>query len=104
MSQMSKTKKPKNPNADLVAAVRNHSNQILKFHDQAKDQRPLIVLDFQRRKLHSYSFEEYKDTLRQNSRALLDHEYKKALAKNKVLVVVWDKSTRRLVTTTFAHR
>ena len=50
MSQMSKTKKPKNPNADLVAAVPGTTaNQILKFHDQAKDQRPLIVLDFQRR-------------------------------------------------------
>jgi len=98
---MSKAKRTENPNADLLAAVRNHSDQILKFREEAKDERPLIVLDFQRRKLHSYPYEKYKAKLRQHSRAILDREYDKALAKKKVLVLVWDKGTRRLVTTTF---
>jgi hypothetical protein len=99
---MSKVKRT-HPNADLILAVRSHKDQIRKFRDEAKHERPVIVLDFQAGKLHSYPFEQYKSMIRQNSRAILDREYEKAVAKNKVLVLVWDKGTRRLVTTTFKH-
>jgi hypothetical protein len=35
------------------------------------------------------------------SQAVYDQEYKKAVAEDKVLVVVWDRVTGRLVITTF---
>jgi hypothetical protein len=98
---MSKAKRKLSPNADLIAVVRFHRESILQFHDQAKDERPIIVLDLQRRKLHSYSYEGYKARLRPSSQEKLNVEYTKAIAKNKVLVIVWDDATRRLVTTTF---
>jgi hypothetical protein len=100
---MSQAKSKTVPNADLVAAVRNRRDLILKFHDQVAGRRPVILLDVQRLKLHSYSYAEYKATLRADSRRMLDEEYKKAIAKNKVLVLVWDNATRRLVTTTLRH-
>jgi hypothetical protein len=37
--------------------------------------------------------------IREGSRARFDEEYKRANAKHKVLVLVWDHATRRLVTT-----
>jgi hypothetical protein len=96
---MSTAKQTKNPNADLVMAARSHGDQILRFHDQLEDADAVILLDFQRLRLHSYPFHEYKGTLRPASQAVLDEEYKKAVAKHKVLVVVWDSATRRLATT-----
>jgi hypothetical protein len=94
--------KPKNPpNSDLIQIVREHREPILQYYDQVKDQRPLLVLDAQRRKLHSYTFQDYKTRLRPESQEKLNHEYTKAIAKNKILVVVWDDSTKRMVTTTF---
>ncbi len=98
---MSKSRRTKSPDADLIEVVRSHRGPILQYYDQVKDERPILVLDFQRRKLHSYTYEDYKATLRPESQEKLHVEYTKAIAKNKVMVVVWDDATRRLVTTTF---
>jgi hypothetical protein len=98
---MSKEKSKPRPNADLLQAVRHHKDQILKIRDVTEDQRPLLLFDFQRRKVHAYPYEQYKSMMREESQARLDQEYIKAIAKKKVLVVVWDRATRRLVTTTF---
>jgi hypothetical protein len=97
---MSKAKRTRSsPDTDLVAMARVHRDQILRFQDERGGTKPVILLDFQRRRLHAYSFEEYKATLRPGSQAILDQEYEKAVAKNKILVVVWDRATRRLATT-----
>jgi hypothetical protein len=96
---MSKAKRAKSPNTDLVETARAYRDQILKFHDERGGTKPVILLHFQRRRLRAYSFEQYKSTLRQGSQAVLEQEYEKAVAKNKVLVVVWDSATRRLAMT-----
>lgn len=98
---MAKAKRKKNPNADLIKVVRDHREPILKYYDQVKDERPIIVLDVQHLKLHSYSVEDYKTRLRPGSDEKLQAERTKAIAKDKVLVIVWDESTHRMVTTTF---
>ncbi|HKI20788.1 MAG TPA: hypothetical protein VKA15_23050 [Isosphaeraceae bacterium] len=98
---MSKAKQKQSPNVDLIRFVRFHRQAILQFYDRVKDEQPIIELDVQRRKLRSYSFNDYKGRLRPVSQEHLHAEYTKAIAKNKVLVIVWDNPTRRLVTTTF---
>jgi hypothetical protein len=98
---MAEATRKRRPNADLVQAVRNHKDEILKVYDRNVDQRPLILLDFQRRKIHARPYEEYKAMLREDSQVLLNEENVKAVAKNKVLVLVWDDATRRLVITRF---
>ena len=60
---MSKTRRTRSPNADLVEAARSHRDQILMFHDQRGGTQPVILLDFQRLRLRSYPFEEYKATV-----------------------------------------
>jgi hypothetical protein len=100
---MSKAKQKTIPNADLLAAVRDHSDQIRKVYDHAEDERPLLLLDFQRKRIHAHAYEDYRSKLHKDSQAKLDAEYKKAIAKKKVLVLVWDSATRRLVTTTFRY-
>jgi len=98
---MSKAKTRRNPNADLLKAVREHKEQILKVYEQIDHDKPLLLLDFQRMKLHTYPYDDYKSRLREKSQAALNAEYERALAKNKVFVLVWDRATRRLVTTAF---
>jgi hypothetical protein len=100
---MSQANRKKSPNADLIAVVRHRRDQILGFYEQVADKRRVILLDFQRMKLHSYPYEQYKATLRPDSRRMLDEEHEKAISKKKVLVLVWDNATRRLVTTTLRH-
>jgi hypothetical protein len=97
---MSKAKRKEIANADLLKVVKDHRTQILSYYNQVADKRPVILLDLQRRKLRAYPFERYQKMLRQGSRPKFDAEYQKALAKDKVLVLVWDSVTRRLVTIT----
>jgi len=100
---MSKAKRKKSPNADLVKAVQDYTEEILIFYERVEDERPVIVLDFQKQTIRAYHYEEYKTRLSVESQALFDEEYEKALAEDKVLVLVWDSATGRLIITTFAH-
>src|SRR3954469_5930609 len=93
---MARAKRKRSPNADLVAAVQDHTDQITDFYEEAEYKRPVIVLDFQRQQLQAYSYEEYKVTLSKESQEVLDEEYEKAIAEDKVFVVVWDDATKRL--------
>ena len=47
------------------------------------------------------AYEEYRVMLSKESQVMLDDEYEKALAEDKLLVLAWDSATGRLVTTTF---
>jgi hypothetical protein len=86
-------------NADLVEAIRHHKDRVLKIYDQVKHKRPVMLLDFRNKRIHAHPCEKYKSMLRPGSHAMLEEQYKRAIAKNKVLVLVWDDATRRLVTT-----
>jgi hypothetical protein len=101
---MSKAKQTQGPDADLVAVARAHRDQIVRFHDENGGTDPVILLDFQRLRLHAYSFDEYKATLRPESQVMLHELYARAVEKTKVLVVVWDSATRRLATTSIRRR
>jgi hypothetical protein len=96
---MAKAKQTKGPNSDLVQLARGHRTQIVRFHDEHGGTGGIIVLDFRRLKLHAFAFDQYKATLRPLSQAMLDEEYQRAVAKNRILVVVWDSASRRLATT-----
>ena len=98
---MGKAKRKKSPNADLVKAVQDRTEDILDFYEEVEDDRPVIVLDFQKHTINAYHYEHYKSILSVESQAVYDQEYEKALAEDKVLVVVWDRVTGRLVITTF---
>src|SRR3954447_24868462 len=100
---MARAKRKRSPNADLVEAVQDHTDQIIDFYEAVEHKRPVIVLDFQRQQLQAYSYEEYKARLSKESQEVLDEEYERAMAEDKVFVVVWDDATKRLVTITFDH-
>jgi hypothetical protein len=100
---MAKAKRNKSPNADLVKAVQDHTDQIIDFYERVEYKRPVIVLDFQRQQLQAYAYEDYKVRLSKESQVVLDEEYEKAMAEDKIFVLAWDDATQRLVTTTFDY-
>jgi hypothetical protein len=100
---MSKAKRQRSPNADLVKAVQDHTDQIIDFYEGVDLKWPVIVLDFQRQQLQAYPYEDYKVRLTKESQVMLDEEYEKAMAQDKIFVLVWDDETQRLVTTTFDY-
>ena len=100
---MAKAKRRKSANADLVKAVQDRTEEILTFYEEVEDEQPVIVLDFQKQTIGAYHYEEYKSKLSVESQAVYDQEYEKAIAEDKVLVLVWDSATGRLVITTFDY-
>ena len=98
---MARAKRQKNPNADLVKAVQDRTEDILDFYEEVEDDRPVIVLDFQKHTINAYHYEKFKSILSVESQAVYEQEYEKALVEYKVLVVVWDRVTGRLVINTF---
>jgi hypothetical protein len=100
---MGRARRKKSPNADLIKAVQEHTDQIIDFYERVEFKWPVIVLDFQRQQLQAYLYEEYKVRLSIESQAVLNEEYEKAMVKDKILVIVWDDATQRLVTTTFDY-
>jgi hypothetical protein len=100
---MTRRKRKDSPNDDLVKAVQDHTDQIIDFYEGIEHKRPVIVLDFQRQQLQAYPYEEYKVRLSKDSQVVLDEEYERAIAEDKIFVVVWDDATQRLVTTTFDY-
>jgi tRNA A37 threonylcarbamoyladenosine biosynthesis protein TsaE len=100
---MPRAKRNQNPNADLVKAVQEHTDQIIDFYENAESDRPVIVLDFQRQQLQGYHYDDYRVRLSKESQMVLDAEFKKALDDDKILVLVWDEATQRLLTATFDY-
>ena len=100
---MAKAKRNRSPNADLIKAVQDHSDQIIDFYEDAESDRPVFVLDFQRQQLQGYHYDDYKVRLSKESQVVLDEQYKKAIDDDKILVLVWDSANGRLVTTKFDH-
>ena len=98
---MARARRKKSPNADLVKAVQDRTEDILDLYEEVEDDRPVLVLDFQKQTIGAYHYEEYKTVLSVESQAVYDREYEKALAEDKILVLVWDRATGRLVITTF---
>jgi hypothetical protein len=100
---MARAKRKKSPNADLIEAVQDRVDQILMFYERVEDEQPILVLDYLDQKICAYHYDEYKTRLSPESQATLDEEYEKAMAEDKVIVLVWDSATGRLVTTAFDY-
>ena len=68
---MSKARRKKSPNTDLVKAVQHRTEDILDFYEEIEDDRPVIVLDYQKQTINAYHYEEYKATLSVESQEIL---------------------------------
>jgi hypothetical protein len=100
---MSKARRHKSPNDDLVEAAENFLPHILMFYERFKEKRPVMLLDLQSQKIYAYPYKEFKADLNERSQVMLAADYEKAIAENKIVVFVRDNETRRLVSMLFDY-
>ena len=100
---MSKVKRNRNPNDDLVEAAEDSLPHILMFYKRFEKKRPVMLLDLQSQKIYAYPYEEFKAELGEKSQAMLAADYEKASAKNKIVVFVRDNETQRLTSMLFDY-
>lgn len=101
--RMSKAKRHKSPNDDLVEAAENVLPHILMFYKRFEKKRPVMLLDLQSQKIYAYPYKEFKAELSEKSQVMLAADYEKAIAKNQMVVFVRDNETRRLVSMLFDY-
>jgi len=100
---MSKAKRKRNPNDDLVEAAENFLPHFLKFYKRFEEKRPVMLLDLQSQKIYAYPSKEFKAELSERSQVMLAADYEKGIAKNKIVVFVRDNETQRLVSMLFDY-
>jgi len=98
---MTRTRRKKSPNDDLVEAAESVLPDILKFYKQFRDKRPVMLLDLQSERIYAYPYKQFKADLDEQSQATLTADFEEALAENKVVVFVRDDETERLVSMLF---
>jgi hypothetical protein len=100
---MSRVRRNRSPNADLVEAAEGQLHNILMFYKLFEDKRPVMLFDLQSQQILAYPYEEFKATLTERSQAMLTTQYDEAVVKNKVVVFVRDNETRRLTSMSFDY-
>jgi hypothetical protein len=59
--------------------------------------KPVMLYDIQEQKIYAYPYREFKADLSERSQALLEEQYRRAVAEGKMVVFVRDNDQRRLV-------
>ncbi len=54
---MARARQKKSPNADLVKAVQDRTEDILDLYEEVEDDRPVLVLDFEKQTIGAYHYE-----------------------------------------------
>lgn len=62
---------------------------------------PVMLYDIQEQLVYAYPYREFKAELSQRSQAMLEDQYRRAVADNRMVVFVRDNEQRRLVSYSF---
>jgi hypothetical protein len=90
-------------NDDLVAMVMELQESIRGAYRQHEEHRPVMLFDVQEERLYAYPYFDYKGTLSERSRAMLEEQYEEAQRHDQIVVFVRDEATRRLVSLTIDY-
>jgi len=100
---MSRARRKRSTNDDLVEAAEGQLHNILGLYKLFDDKRPVMVFDLQSQKIYAYPCDEYRSTLSERSQAMLTVQYDEAVVENKVVVFVRDNESRRLTSMSFEN-
>lgn len=89
------------PNDDLVEAAESFLPQIRMFYKLFEDKRPVMLLELPSLRIYAYPYREFKADLSERSQAMLEDQYERAVAADRIVVFVRDDETRRFVSMTF---
>jgi hypothetical protein len=91
------------PNDDLIEAAEFFLPQILMLYKRFAGNRPVMLLELPRQRIYAYPYQEFKDALSERSQAMLEEQYARAVAEDKIVVFVRDNETVRFVSMTFEN-
>jgi hypothetical protein len=84
-------------NDDLINLALEVQESIRGAYRLNEENRPVMLFNVQEEQILAYPFEEYKATLSERSRAMLEKQYAEAQRQDKIVVFVQDEATRRLI-------
>ena len=79
------------------AVIQEFWPHILMHYQEFEDKKPVMLFDIQEQRLYVYSYEGFKAELSERSQNLLEQQYEKALAEQKMVVFVRDNDQKKLV-------
>src|ERR1700682_5011167 len=82
---------------ELLAAADERAGDILMFYRRFADKKPVMLLELPSQKIYAYPYLEFKNTLSERSQKMLEKEYRKAVANNKIVVFVKDNDRRKMI-------
>jgi len=79
------------------AVVQEFWPHILMHYQEFEDKKPVMLFDIQEQRLYVYPYDGFKAELSERSQNLLEQQYERALAEQKIVVFVRDNDQKKLV-------
>lgn len=77
--------------------VYDQLHNICRLYHLFASKKPVMLYDIQEQKIYAYPYRGFKADLSERSQALLEEQYRRAIAESKMVVFVRDNDQRRLV-------
>ena len=71
-------------------------DQVYQFYQLGGRKDLIMVYQMSEKRIYSYIYNEFRQTLSANSKAMLAEQYKEALAENKIVLFIQDDEMRKL--------
>ena len=71
-------------------------DQVYQFYQLGGRKDLIMVYQMSEKRIYSYVYNEFRQTLSANSKAMLAEQYKEALAENKIVLFIQDDEMRKL--------
>ncbi len=86
------------PYLDMASA---QLHDIRMWYQMFAAKKPVMLYDIQEQKIYAYPYREFKADMSEHSQAILEAQYRRALADGRMVVFVRDNEQRRLVSYSF---
>ncbi len=96
--------KTQKPRADpYLSMFRELWPHILMGHKEFEDIKPILLFDIQEQRIYAYPYDGFKAELSERSQAILEEQYERALADEKIVVFVRDNDQKKLISYCLNH-
>ena len=72
------------------------SDRVYQFYQLGGRKDLIMVYEMSKKRIYSYIYNEFRQTLSANSKAILAEQYQEALAENKIVLFIQDDEMRKL--------
>jgi hypothetical protein len=96
-------KRQKQMSDPYLSVVQEQWPNILMLYKRFEDKKPIMLFDIQEQRIYAYPYVGFKADLSERSQTILEQQYEKALADEKIVVFVRDNDQKKLVSYSIAQ-